>query len=208
MPNTFARCVPLWLVMACDFPTRSASYACETTADCRIGRTCEDGYCVRSEVDAGTADMADSAPSIDMAFMDANAALVAQCLAAGYTFEASPNGYYRAVTNDASWGNAQAACAADVPGASHLIVLSTTAEVAYMQTELGWIGLSDRLVEGQFVTVTGETGDQRPWASGQPNNASGTEDCAQMRSDLVLYDDQCSNAHRYVCECDGRASTP
>lgn len=57
------------------------------------------------------------------------------------------------------------------------------------------------------MTVTGETGDQRPFSSGQPDNGGGNENCVQYKSD-GLDDDQCSNAHRYVCECDGRMSTP
>lgn len=197
---------------ACDFPTPSAGYACETTADCDPGRVCTTGYCVvgREAVDGPLGQGQDAAPEsgADAAPPPPDAdpfpAIAQQCQAVGYTLVAG--GYYRSVGSGQPWLGAQADCANDVPGATHLIVLSTAAEVAYMQAQRGWIGLSDRVTEGTFVTVTGETGDLRPWESGQPDNGSGSEDCVQMKQGLD--DDQCNNDHRYVCECDGRASTP
>jgi hypothetical protein len=203
----------LGLVVACTFPSRSSQYACETTADCEAGRTCDsDGYCVKASVDGG-GDTGDS--TFDAAIVSTDGGptpdadmLAMKCPAAGYTYAAAPGGYYKVVATGASWTAAQASCAADVAGSTHLIVLSSSAEVSFMATNLGWIGLSDRAVENHFVTVTTETGDQRPWASGQPDNGSGSEDCAQMKSGGQLDDDQCGNSHRYVCECDGRMPTP
>jgi hypothetical protein len=135
------------------------------------------------------------------------------CPPAGYTLAAGPNGYYRTFTAGTSWTNAQAACAAHVPGSTHLIVLSTTAEVSYAATQTGgtlqaWIGLSDRTTEGQFVTVTAETGDQRPWSGGEPNNGAGVEDCAVVKNNGQLDDRPCGTNYVYICECDGRMSTP
>jgi hypothetical protein len=199
-------------VAAC-FPSRLERYACDTNAECEAGRTCASfGYCVEGSVDGGstndTADHDASNVSTDAGAMPDADLLAMKCPAAGYAYAAGPGGYYRVVTGGASWTAALTACAADVPGSTHLIVLSTPAEVTYMATQLGWIGLSDRTTENQFVTVTGETGDQRPWASGQPDNGSGGEDCVQMKSGGQLDDDQCGNSHRYVCECDGRMSLP
>ena len=201
----------LLLCAACEFPARSVYFACETTADCDNGRTCdEQGYCVVS-ADAGTRD--DGTSASDAAINDATVApdanlLPMQCQAAGYTHVPGPNGYYRVMTNGQSWLDAQAACKSHLAGATHLIVLSTPAEVTYMASQLGWVGLSDRTTENQFATVTGETGDQRPWESGQPDNGSGSEDCVHMISGGALNDDQCDNGKRFVCECDGKMSTP
>lgn len=205
-----------WLLVValagCDFPTPSEAYACVTTASCASGRVCEQGYCViGSGVDASRIDspgpvdspiLADAPPDADPFVGTAM-----QCVAQGYALVAGPNGYYRTVATNASWTAAQADCKDDVLGATHLIVLSTIAESQYMLTRLGWIGLSDRLTENTFVTVTGETGDQRPFSAGQPDNGGGSEDCVHMKVD-GLDDDQCGNGHRYVCECDGRISTP
>jgi len=196
-------------VAACSFPTRASDFACRVDSDCEADRVCDQGFCViGSRPDAAVEPDASVEPDAPPSDADNFAQIAMMCEAAGYTFEAGPAGYYRPVTNGQSWLNAQADCKDDVAGATHLIVLSTTAEVTYMATQLGWIGLSDRATEGTFVTVTGETGDQRPFAPGQPDNGSGSEDCVQMKSGGQLDDDQCGNNHRYVCECDGRASSP
>jgi hypothetical protein len=124
-------------------------------------------------------------------------------MTAGYTPVLGSASLYRTGA-DRSWTAAAAQCAADVPGATHLVVLSSTAEVDFVKTQRGWIGLSDQANEGVFVNVTNELNDLRPFSSGQPDNGSGSEDCVQMKSD-GLDDDQCDNAHAYICECDGHA---
>lgn len=199
----------LVVLAACEFPTPSEDYACRITTDCETGRVCEMGYCVIGQAasgpDASTANPpADGGADAPAPDADPFPAIAAQCVAAGYTMSPTAGGYYRPGAGTASWTNAELDCANDVAGATHLIVLSTTAEVSYMASQLGWIGLSDRITEGTFVTITGETGDQRPWASGQPDNGGGNENCAQMKTGGQLDDDQCGNAHKYVCECDGK----
>jgi len=200
----------LTLLCACAFPSRSERYSCETTEDCADGRTCEGGYCVRSPVDGG----ADTPPPADATPIEGDAAamLATTCPPAGYTLAPGPNGYYRVVTTGTSWTNAQTACNGHVPGSTHLIVLSSTAEVSFaamqvVSTQVAWIGLSDRATEGQFVTVTGEAGE-RPWSAGEPNNSGGNEDCAAVRSNSQLDDRPCNTGYRYICECDGRMPTP
>ena len=194
---------------ACDFPHPSEEYACRVTADCESGRVCTGGFCVLGQ-ESKTPDAANTVPvdaAVD-AMIDADpfAMTRQQCLLAGYTQDAS--GLHRAVATNATWLNAETDCANDVSGATHLIVLSSTAEVTYAAGQLGWIGLSDRATEGLFVNVTNEPNDLRPWASGQPDNGGGNEDCAQMKAGGQLDDDQCGNGHRYICECDGRVPTP
>ncbi len=209
-----------WLVVlsalvGCDFPTPSQDYACRTTSDCETGRVCETGYCVigsgGTSIDA-PANNTDGAvdASVDSTMMpDASnfPQIVAQCMQVGY-LAASNGGYYRLPTNQTGWLNAEADCANDVIGATHLVVLSNIEEVQIASTEPGWIGLSDRITEGTFVTVTNETGDQRPWGAGQPDNGGGNENCARILSNATIDDDQCGNSHFYACECDGKMPTP
>jgi hypothetical protein len=194
---------------ACDFPHPSEEYACRANADCETGRICTAGYCVlgqENKVPDASNTLPKDAPAID-AMIDADpfVMIAQQCIAAGYTMDAS--GLHRAVPTSATWVNAESDCANDVAGATHLVVLSSTAEVTYVKTQLGWVGLSDRATEGTFVNVTGEPGDLRPWESDQPDNGGGNENCAQMKA-AGLDDDQCGNGHRYVCECDGRMPLP
>jgi hypothetical protein len=195
------------MLPACTFPTRSGEFACTVDSDCPGDRFCDLGYCVIGA-------RSDAPPRVDAPTVDAPidadpfAQIAMQCMQAGYQqIAAANNGLYKTVVNGTSWTNAQADCKNDVANATHLIVLSNQGEVSYMATQLGWIGLSDRANENQFVTVTGETGDLRPFASGQPDDGGG-EDCVQMKSGGQLDDDQCGNGHRYVCECDGRMSSP
>lgn len=131
----------------------------------------------------------------------------AACMAKGYTAATGLTSLYRVSANDKSWVDAQTECATDVAGATHLVVLSSATESDFIKTKLGWVGLSDRATEGTFVNVTAEPNDYRPWISGQPDNGSGNENCVQMKAG-GLDDDQCGNAHVFVCECDGRPSTP
>ena len=56
--------------------------------------------------------------------------------------DATTGGYYRVVTTNKSWLDAQADCKDDVANATHLIVLSSAAENTFMRTKLGWVGLS------------------------------------------------------------------
>jgi hypothetical protein len=59
------------------------------------------------------------------------------------------------------------------------------------------------------VTVTGETGDQRPFNAGEPNNGGGNgEDCVAMLPGGLLDDKPCGETKRYICECSGQMSTP
>ena len=131
----------------------------------------------------------------------------AACMAKGYAAAGTSTSLYRVSANDRSWVDAQAECAADVAGATHLVVVSSATESDFIKTKLGWVGLSDRATEGTFVNVTNEPNDYRPWISGQPDNGSGNENCVQMKAG-GLDDDQCGNAHVFVCECDGRPSVP
>ncbi len=196
-------------LVGCTFPTPSEDYTCAVDSDCTTGRVCRTGYCVVGSNATPTPD-APPAPPVDAPPIPPDAdpfvAIAAQCQAQGYTLQSG--GYYRVVTTSATWVNAQTDCANDVPGATHLIVLSSTAEVTFAATNPGWIGLSDRATEGTFVNVTNEPNDQRPWAAGQPDNGGGNENCVHIGSGGRLNDDQCGNDKRYTCECDGRMPVP
>lgn len=200
--------------MGCRFPTPSEQLSCETSEDCG-DRVCDNGFCIVAPPDS--APPIDTMPPDTTPDADPFLAIAAQCMAVGYTLDATTNGYYRPVAGQGvaqTFLGAQADCKDDVADATHLIVLTTTEEVTYMNALLAndaWVGLHDRTppsVEGTFVTVTGETGDQRPFLPGEPNNGGGNEDCTVMRGGGGLDDVPCGNTFRYICECDGKTSAP
>lgn len=171
--------------------------------DCDPGRTCAPSkYCVvASEIDAAV----DSLPDVPDA--DPFDATKMACMTAGYTVEPTTLGLYRRVNTNANWANAEADCADDVPGATHLVVISSAAENVFIKATLGWVGLTDRAVEGTFVPVTDEINDVRTWEPGKPDGGN-RENCVAMRTTQGLDDQDCPNTHTYVCECDGKAPLP
>jgi hypothetical protein len=206
--------------VGCTFPTRSAEFSCFNDSDCEglgDGRVCRQNFCVVGDDDGsdGGIDLNDGTPvdSTPVDMVDPFEAVKASCVQAGYDQDPGTGSVYRVVATGDDWLAAQADCKNDVTGATHLIVLSSDTEVTFMKTKLGWVGLHDRDAEAgsnaaNFKNVTGELDDLRPFDGGQPDNGGGNENCVQMKTTDGLDDDQCGNNHRYVCECDGKTSTP
>lgn len=122
-------------------------------------------------------------------------------------YEAIEGGCYRIVINptvELSWPDAEAACEAEGSGA-HLMVADDDEEIAVIVGRFGsandaWIGLSDRVVENDFITVTGAP-PYLPWDVGEPD-ANG--DCVQLIFSGVIGDRDCAVTNDYVCEYDGQ----
>ncbi len=128
---------------------------------------------------------------------------------------------YRHEPSTTTWDAAESACAADLPGGTHLIVLDDDGERAELLAELMqhgigasvWIGLTDRRDEGIYRWVTAqEVGSPPlstpPWGAGQPDDQNGTQDCVRIQGESSgspgYFDDgECSSSFQYVCECDG-----
>lgn len=202
----------LVLGTGCSFPSRSAELACQTTPDCDGDRVCQNGFCIVGDEQGQDAQGVDpDGPDPDATVTpdaDPFEAISALCTTAGYTPATGVTGaLFRDVATGKNWADAQADCRDDVAGATHLIVLSSTAEATFMKSKRGWVGLFDGGTN-VFKSVTDEPNDVRPFANGQPDNGGGNENCVQWKDDNGLDDDQCGNDHRYVCECDGKASTP
>lgn len=133
---------------------------------------------------------------------------------------------YRYVADGTTWTAAQAACAADSVGGTHLIVFDDDGERLGLMAALAtrgivasvWIGLTDRKTEDVFLWVTAqEVGmpplSTPPWGAGQPDDQNGVQDCVRVvgagSTGAGLFDDgECSSVFAYVCECDGYAPEP
>lgn len=114
---------------------------------------------------------------------------------------------YRAVDQAVPFADAEEACVADE---AYLVVIEDADENAWVRGLQGgeqWIGLDDRGDnEGEYRWANGvelERGvDYENWATGEPNNAWGAEDCIQMLGNGEWNDSDCGDSLRYVCECD------
>ena len=116
------------------------------------------------------------------------------------------NSRYRVSHNSREWDEAEAACEAD---GHHLAIPDNASELTAMYTALItqniWIGVTDRVVEGTYRTVTGGIQTYLPWGLGEPD----TDDCIfidGLTTQLVAQD--CDSGRRYICECDGAAAVP
>jgi hypothetical protein len=204
-PSARELLVALSLVAGC-FPNKSNVYECDSNDDCTLDRVCSaNKFCIVGDRDP---DGGIDAPPDVPPDADPFEAQKTMCITAGYTaVPAANNRLYRRVVTGLPWLNAEADCADDVPGATHLVVISDTVENDLIKTELGWVGLSDRVTEGTFVTVNGELNDFRVWAPGRPDGGN-NENCVSMKTTAGLDDNDCPTAQAYTCECDGRAAVP
>ena len=107
-----------------------------------------------------------------------------------------------------SWTSAESYCdsydyhLATIDDASEDSWLDSTAD-SY-STLKWWFGLNDISREGTFVWSDGSTSTYTNWKSGEPNNAGGNEDCAQINryTDGTWNDEPCSSAFYFICEAD------
>lgn len=83
-----------------------------------------------------------------------------------------------------SWTAAKAAAEA---AGGHLATITSPGEQSYIAQKLGgtvsmdvWIGATDSATEGQFQWITGEAFLYKNWNTGEPNDAGGNEDYAQL----------------------------
>lgn len=116
------------------------------------------------------------------------------------------NSRYRVVDNSSDWDSAEAACEAD---GHHLAIPDDATERDAMYnalvTENIWIGVTDRITEGTYLSVTGGTATYLPWGAGEPD----AEDCVYIESLSMMYRAQgCGSGRRYICECDGAPADP
>ena len=62
-----------------------------------------------------------------------------------------------------------------------------------------WIGITDEVEEGNFLTALGEPIHFSKWADNQPNNKK-KEDCTEMKKDGTWDDTRCERERHYVCQ--------
>ena len=118
-------------------------------------------------------------------------------------FEAGASGY--AVCPAAvPWSQARASCETTFGGT--LVVIETEEENAAVlaldaDVQAFWLGLSDLDTEGTFAWSDGTPVAYTNWNAGEPNDAGGNEDCAQLVRATESWNDlDCTVPRSYVCE--------
>lgn len=117
---------------------------------------------------------------------------------------------YRIETTAVAWDAAERACEADGRG-MHLVLFGDSPEMNAVEAlEMGtpiWVGLSDRITEGEFVNVTGTKPLFEPWQTDDPSFAG--PGCVGFDPSARTYHDvACDTPVAYVCECDGMRARP
>lgn len=118
--------------------------------------------------------------------------------------------YYRFSATGAGWDAAEHACEADGRG-SHLVVFDNPVErnmvEGMVMSTVIWVGVTDRVTDGNFLTVMGEQPSLLPWQNMDPSFPG--PGCVQFDpSSRLNHDQDCSTQVAYVCECDGIPARP
>jgi hypothetical protein len=133
------------------------------------------------------------------------------------TISSQPRSKYRLVDNTNDWNDAAPTCAGDLPGHTHLVVISNATELTDLDPQFDqrrFIGLSDRVTKGTYRPVTDEPVDYPalynvqvpPWGVGQPN---GSGDCVSVDVNLAVSDEDCLTLDLgFICECDDYEDNP
>lgn len=157
--------------------------------------------------DAGPIDAAIDVPAIDARTIDAPPPCPGDYTAG-----------YRVITTSQSWRAAEADCADDTAGLSHLAVIDDVAELATINAALTaagapdvWVGvMRDAPQPWVWRVVTGGTASYLPWEPGQPDNQSGDQQVVSLIRASGLIRDVSTGSSVYraaLCECDRRPPT-
>ena len=101
-----------------------------------------------------------------------------------------------------TWAEAQQAC---LDSGSNLATISNHEEFSVVSNIAAgyevWIGLNDVMDEGHFVWADGSTEGFMPWAPSEPNDYSGSEDCAHITllNAGELNDNRCDQRFSFLC---------
>jgi hypothetical protein len=150
----------------------------------------------------------DAAPDAPDAAIDADDRAIDPCAA---TYDKSFGiSSYRLETTAVAWDVAERACEADGRG-MHLVLFGDSPEMnAVERIEMGtpiWVGLTDRITDGEFVNVTGPMPLFMPWRTDDPSFTG--PGCVAFDPNARTYHDvACNTPVAYVCECDGMRAKP
>jgi len=119
----------------------------------------------------------------------------------GFVFPDTHHGY-RLHTSQVDAEAARALCVAE---GGYLAQLETATERAFVAKGVNltvWLDANDSAVEGEFVWQSGEPVDPAGFATGQPDDANGSQNCLSLNAGDRFVDNKCSDHRPFLCEFD------
>jgi hypothetical protein len=118
------------------------------------------------------------------------------------------NHLYKLVTAADDWAKQQTGCRM-TSASSNLAIPDDITEHTAIDTLAGagnyWVGISDTVTEGTFLTVLGAVPSHLPWQLPAPDNGGGVgggEDCVESLPAVHMFNDRrCMDNLPTVCEC-------
>lgn len=165
-------------------------------ATSRDGRS-DDASAFDGGSDTAPADASDDAPVVDLAVTD----MMASACPGNYV-DVGVGSRYRLITTTDDWILLEAACEAD---GQHLVVLDSLAEANAVISLAGgadtWVGVTDRIVELEWRSVTNVLPTFLPWS---PTPTISIDNCVDWEVGANTFDNQsCDSSRQGICECDG-----
>ncbi|TFK09500.1 Pulmonary surfactant-associated protein D [Platysternon megacephalum] len=77
---------------------------------------------------------------------------------------------------------------------------SAIQQIAGRHKKMPFLGINDIQTEGTFKHLNGEALGYSNWASNEPNNSEGIEDCVEVHSSGKWNDKSCAEKRLIICE--------
>jgi hypothetical protein len=191
----------------CFAPAPQAGGPCSPQGTCPSPFDCVEGFCQQPGTMQGDGALPeaplDDAATPDAPFVDATIVDGMLVCPTGFTSNAFGS-CHRSFNNNMEWPQAEAMCESF---GAHLAVIETQAEAMSLPGP-AWVGISDRVTEGTFRSVTGPVIAFTFWASGEPSG--GNQSCVHTSgvNDARWRDGPCTFPFGFVCEYDGTPADP
>jgi len=215
-----------WLILVTAISAgclRQTEFRCDTNAECGAAGRCEaEGFC--SFFDGACS-------GTQQRFGESAGTFANQCVGGGGSGDdggvdspgtnddgpaGCPSGYdplagapghlYKRVIVGDNWSGQHNSCVATAPGRAYLAIPDDAAELQALFTLAGvatsWVGINDLQTENTFVNVKGVPQIFLPWASGEPDDTQGGQDCVAAVSATQIVTEKCNTVFAAICECE------
>ena len=114
---------------------------------------------------------------------------------------------YRFMAVASDWTTQKAACTFDAPQ-SYLAIPDSAAELQALDDYIAnpteyWVGISDSMFDGAYLTVKNQPQMFLPWAMGEPAPEPPPTDCVKVLTQGGLFATEvCATSLAAVCECE------